>query len=314
MKRLLTSVAIAGLLAGPAPAQDQSYRVIELEEQVRNLNGRVEELGFQVLQFEEKLRKMREEYEFRFQELEEAAEPKDSGSLDAPKETDTARAEPSEAADPGLGKPSSPAADAATGNPTDADTGERTAETERPQVGAPPRSLGRLTFDADGNLLGAEEGEAIARAEILANPEQPQPEPGTPAARDAATEYGDTPEAVLAAAARSGDPKRTERILAAHAAAWPQDPAHAQVLAMRGRALFEAKRYYAAADLMLDVNERFPQAETAPDALFTLAQSLAGLNQREVACATYAEVLRRHPQAAARLGDQVKAEQTSARC
>ena len=51
-------------------AQAGDPRVTQLEEQIRKLNGTVEELNFQVLQMQEQMRKMQEDNEFRFQELE----------------------------------------------------------------------------------------------------------------------------------------------------------------------------------------------------------------------------------------------------
>lgn len=51
-------------------ATDPSLRIQQLEEQVRNLTGQVEDLGFQMLQMEEKIRKMQEDMEFRLQDLE----------------------------------------------------------------------------------------------------------------------------------------------------------------------------------------------------------------------------------------------------
>lgn len=53
-----------------AQAGDPLFRIGQLEEQVRNLNGRIEELGFQLLQMQEQMRQMQEDNEFRFQELE----------------------------------------------------------------------------------------------------------------------------------------------------------------------------------------------------------------------------------------------------
>ncbi|MBU4530759.1 MAG: tol-pal system protein YbgF [Hoeflea sp.] len=49
---------------------DPVFRIGQLEEQVRALTGRVEELGFQLLQMQEQMRQMQEDNEFRFQELE----------------------------------------------------------------------------------------------------------------------------------------------------------------------------------------------------------------------------------------------------
>ena len=51
-------------------AQAGDPRITALEEQIRSLAGTVEELNFQILQMQEQMRKMQEDNEFRFQELE----------------------------------------------------------------------------------------------------------------------------------------------------------------------------------------------------------------------------------------------------
>ena len=48
--------------------------------------------------------------------------------------------------------------------------------------------------------------------------------------------------------------------------------------------------------------------------LFKLGVSLAALNQREVACATFTEVGKRYPQMSAALKERVKQEQALAAC
>lgn len=53
-----------------AQAGDPVFRIGQLEEQIRALNGRIEELGFQMLQMQEQMRQMQQDNEFRFQELE----------------------------------------------------------------------------------------------------------------------------------------------------------------------------------------------------------------------------------------------------
>src|SRR5690606_24202128 len=51
-------------------AQVADPRVLALEEQVRSLSGQVEELNFLLLQLQEQMRKMQEDNEYRFQQLE----------------------------------------------------------------------------------------------------------------------------------------------------------------------------------------------------------------------------------------------------
>ena len=55
-----------------AQSGDASIRVQQLEEQIRQLNGRIEEMSFQLLQMQEQMRKTQEDNEFRFQELEKS--------------------------------------------------------------------------------------------------------------------------------------------------------------------------------------------------------------------------------------------------
>ena len=56
-----------------AQASDPIQRINQLEEDNRRLNGKLEELSFQVLQLQEQLRKTQEDNEFRFKDLEGGA-------------------------------------------------------------------------------------------------------------------------------------------------------------------------------------------------------------------------------------------------
>lgn len=75
IKRLALTVSLLplfGMAFGGANAfaQANDQRVIQLQEQVRNLTGKLEELNFQILQMQEQMRKIQEDNEFRFEELE----------------------------------------------------------------------------------------------------------------------------------------------------------------------------------------------------------------------------------------------------
>ena len=52
-------------------AQAGDPRVTALEEQVRQLHGQIEEMNFLILQMQDQIRRMQEDNEFRFQEIEE---------------------------------------------------------------------------------------------------------------------------------------------------------------------------------------------------------------------------------------------------
>ena len=288
---------------------DSSFQVQQLEEEVRRLNGRVEELNFLLLQLQEKLRKMEEDNESRFQEIEEKQS--DADDTDGEKSEDVAEA-PETGGTDRLEKPEpseTPAASDEKQNSTELET--TTATPPEPPTkprDLTPRALGTLTFDQTGNVIDARpEDEQLAGL------------PDSTSQDEAlnASEFGATPDEVLSVGKKAIDSRdytTASRALSAHRAAWPKDPSAGRVLHYLGEAQFWQKNYFKAANAHLEAHKNHPEAPTAPDNLLGLGLALAGLNQREVACATYAEVLKQYPEAEPRLGGRVKDEQASAKC
>ncbi len=66
-----------------------------------------------------------------------------------------------------------------------------------------------------------------------------------------------------------------------------------------GESLFQRQRYRDAAESFLAVSTKFEHSGKAPNALLRLGQSLAALKQKEAACATLSEVGRKYPKASA---------------
>ena len=54
------------------------------------------------------------------------------------------------------------------------------------------------------------------------------------------------------------------------------------------KSLLGQKKYRDAAEIFLAANKDYPKSKKAPDMLLKLGVSLVGLNQRDVACATFA--------------------------
>lgn len=106
-----------------AQSGDPVFRIGQLEEQVRALNGRIEELGFQLLQMQEQMRQMQQDNEFRFQELEKTGDQRgDAGPSITP---------------PGI---------------EDSSTASTSQESQG--TGAPPVDLGSIQFNDKGDLIG----------------------------------------------------------------------------------------------------------------------------------------------------------------
>jgi tol-pal system protein YbgF len=81
-----------------------------------------------------------------------------------------------------------------------------------------------------------------------------------------------------------------------------------------GESLFQRQRYDAAAQSSLDMSTKHGQHARAPDALLRLGQSLAALKQKEMACATFAEINRKYPKASNNVKQGVEREQKRAQC
>jgi tol-pal system protein YbgF len=78
--------------------------------------------------------------------------------------------------------------------------------------------------------------------------------------------------------------------------------------------MFQRQRYDAAAQVFLELSTNYGTHSKAPDALLRLGQSLAALKQKEMACATLAEVGRKYPRAASSVKQGVEREQKRVQC
>jgi tol-pal system protein YbgF len=81
-----------------------------------------------------------------------------------------------------------------------------------------------------------------------------------------------------------------------------------------GESLYQRKRYQDAADSYLVVVRNYDSSAKAPEALLRLGQSLAALGQKEMACASLNEVSRKYPRASASVKSQVAQEQKRGSC
>jgi tol-pal system protein YbgF len=81
-----------------------------------------------------------------------------------------------------------------------------------------------------------------------------------------------------------------------------------------GESFFQRQLYRDAAETFLNVSTKFESATKAPEALLRLGQSLAALGEKEAACASLGEVLRKYPRASAGVKQGVEREQKRVRC
>lgn len=281
-RTLLSGIAglpiLLALMLMPAAAQTADPRVAQLEEQVRQLTGTLEELNFQILQMQDQLRRMQEDNELRFQQIEQQR----SGGATPPPDDRT---------------------QANTGSGDDEFYGGAPprVEDDAQVLGTPPRTFGTITFDENGNATGGGLPQSPADdTTVAALP---------PGGGDADELYRNSYEFIL-----SGDYATAEagfrELIDKHPDAEHAADAHFWL----GEALLAQEKPREAAEIFLAASRSYPDARKAPDTLFKLGVSMAALGQRDVACATFTEVLQRYPQSTDALRDRIKQEQSLASC
>lgn len=277
---LALPLALAMML--PAAAQAVDPRVSQLEEQVRQLTGTIEELNFQILQMQDQIRRMQEDNELRFQEIEQRRS--DAGGTSQPSQRDQA------------------ATNDGSGSGDDEFYADAPRVEDNAQVlGTPPRNFGTITFDEQGNARGAGLPEQPADdTQVAALP---------PGGDDADELYRNSYEFIL-----SGDYSTAEAGFRDLIERYPDGEHAADAHFWLGESLLAQQRPREAAEIFLAASRDFPQARKAPDTLFKLGTSMAAMGQRDVACATFSEVLQRYPQTTDALRERIKQEQALASC
>jgi tol-pal system protein YbgF len=95
---------------------------------------------------------------------------------------------------------------------------------------------------------------------------------------------------------------------------YPSDRLAPEAQYWLGESLFQDKQYRDAAESFLTVSTKYENTARAPDALLRLGQSLAALGEKEAACASLGEVLRKYPRASLSVKQSVDREQKRTHC
>jgi len=95
---------------------------------------------------------------------------------------------------------------------------------------------------------------------------------------------------------------------------YPSDRMAAEAQYWLGESLFQQQQYREAAESFLAASTKYETTARAPEALLRLGQSLAALGEKEAACASLGEVLRKYPRATQNIRQSVEREQKRVRC
>ncbi|PWJ91807.1 tol-pal system protein YbgF [Mesorhizobium loti] len=305
--------------------QSDPAAVTSLEEQLRQMNGKIEELNFQVLQMQEQIRKQQEDNEFRFQQLEgggtQGGQPPAQKKSDATTGTDTdVAAAPATQAPADAG--AAPGNDQSAGGKTVQDVIVESPDGDPgkviPGAGAPEKTFGTITVDKNGNVI-----DAGGNTQATAPAQDSAPATGAPAKAGksdtvvAALPATNDPEELYRNSYQfilSGDYGTAEQGFRDHIARFPKDAKAADAHYWLGESLLGQQKYRDAAETFLAASKDYPKAKKAPDMLLKLGVSLVGLKQHDVACATFSEVGKRYPDISSALKERVKQEKALAAC
>jgi tol-pal system protein YbgF len=266
-------------LAQAAPAGDAAInsatarlavRVTQLEQDIRSVTGRVEELSFQVRRLEERLDKFIADVDYRLTESGKAA---------------PATSEPRAALPEGVPPVSA-------GGPRI--LGQGVPATGVPATGA-PSSGGAAVPPSPGTA--ATPPPPAQSAAVAASPGS--------ARDDYARAFG---------LMQKGSYAEAETAFAGFLQQHKDDPLAENARYWLGETFYARADYLRATEAFLDAYEKNKTGAKAPDALLKLGLSLSSLGKAKEACASFRELGRAFPDAAAAVKDRARQEQQKLKC
>ncbi len=283
---------IPGSSGGDADeAATQVLRINRLEEQLRQANGRIEELENAQHRLEEQLQKFRQDVEFRFGERSGGAAPRPLAAAN-PSATDVeapapARTKRSDAFDPNA-EPSAP------GAPRQLGTTPPSAPLAPPSSPAgPPLELGK------------------------ARPAAPPPPAAGPTIVGSGVAMIDGPRDQFNAALQAfqaGQYAQAEDGFKAFLTANGGHRLTPDAIFYIGETYFQRSRPREAAEQYLKVTTDYSKSARAPESMVRLGQTLAVLGNLEQACATFGEFGKRYPAAPASVKKLAEREMAKNHC
>ena len=259
-----------------------NLRLSQVEEQMRILNGQVEGLQFQMTQMQTLIERMQEDNEFRFTQLEGG----DAGKTDAVTQS---------GGDRPVGElPQNQ-------NNESLQNSQQQIQEDSSQEGPLPLVFSggeRITFEPPPTLLddaqplnlGVTPGQIVSEG-------------------DANAQYNAGFEAIM-----QGDYQFAEMQFRQFVALFPDHDLAPDAVNWLGEALIQRGEFDEAAKVLLDGFEKHQNTPRGPDLLLKLGTALFGAGQKDTACRTFGEVLRRYSQMDGSFELRVAAEMARAQC
>jgi tol-pal system protein YbgF len=276
-------------------------RLGSLEDEVRTLTGRVEQLGYDMRQLGDRVDKVMNDLDFRLRRLEEKA----GVASDLPV-SDPAVAEPSlRQAAPMLGG-------SLAGNEGASAGAAGTADSVRAGSG-PEGGPGVLAIVPRSELDA--EAAGLRKTVPQAVPEQPVPEQQP--LQQSSRLTGESPQEQYAHAfglLRASQYDQAEQALNAFLLQHPDHSLSDNARYWLGETFYVRGKYPEAAQQFVDAYQKNPSGTKSADALLKLGMSLSQLGKREEACATFRELSRTQPDAPETVRDKAAKEAQRSGC
>lgn len=278
---------------------DSSVRIGQLEERIRVLTGQLEQMSYQMRELQDQLRRMQEDNEYRFQQLEGGTPGKRSEA--APGLREDGSPQTGNLIAPGGGFATVPQS-AGSGDGNWAQTGGYEAQDGLPAEG--PIDLSALAHGLET---------------VPGTGQQTTPDPefatdddaiaGIIGSGDPRTDYDQAYSLAV-----NGDYPAAEAGFRTFLESYPDNELAANAQYWLGESLLAQQNYREAADAFLKTYRDHPGNSKSPDSLLKLGVSLRGLGETDVACATFSELLNKFPNAAPAVLSQARDERQRAQC
>jgi tol-pal system protein YbgF len=336
---LATALLFSALSALPVRAQvtatDLLVRLDQLENQVRQLTGAIEQLQYRNQQLETNLRKMQEDNEFRFKELgvkssgHSASETRTPAPQQPAPQQQTytppqAQQQAYTPQQPAYAPPSEPIPLQPT--PIQPTVQQPTLEnphpsgrrsdafdpTQNPNAPGAPHQLGSLYASGRAEPAGSNEPSTGGGL-----PPPPPRNPSGTGAQLATLPPSQSPRDLYDLG--NGYLVRRDYALAeqsfrAFLSQYPRDRLADDAQYGLGESLYRRANYRDAADAFLTLTKSYGSSPRAPEALLRLGQSLAALKEKKLACGAFAEIGRKYPRVSPTVKQTVAREQKRVGC
>ncbi|MCW0233803.1 MAG: tol-pal system protein YbgF [Ferrovibrio sp.] len=263
---------------GSSPANRLNARIDELENQIRQMIGRFEEVEFSSSQANRRIDKLVEDVDFRLNQLERGGQPQ--GQQSAPQTGSVEQVKPS-AQQQGVPAP---------GTPVQQQQNLARGSTSSTPGQAPTKEgvLGSMPVDAQGRPLpGSASGSAPAAQQQTARAPTP------PAASGKGKLPAGSPQERYNYAYKllvQSDYADAESAFREFIGAHPQDALAGNAQYWLGETYYVRQQYEPAAQAFLQGYQGYPKGAKAPDSLLKLGMSLAAMKKNPEACAALGQL------------------------